>query len=67
MIALLKNTKFHSQTKHIDIKYHFLQQEVDAQCVSFTYISTTQQATDSLIKSLLKIAFQQFVNIISIK
>ena len=51
----------------MNIKYHFIWQEVDAKCVSFTYIPTTQQAADGLTKPLPKIAFQCFVNILGMK
>lgn len=66
-IALAKNPEFHARTKHIDIKYHFIRQEVDAGTCQLVYTPTTQQAADGLTKPLGKIAFQRFVTCLGMK
>ena len=37
-ISLSKNPMFHSKTRHIPIKYHFLREQVTNTVVSFHYI-----------------------------
>ena len=51
----------------MDIKYHFIYQEVNTWWVTFHYIPTTQQAADGLTKPLPKIAFQCFVAALGLK
>lgn len=45
-IALSRNPEYHSRSKHIDIKYHFLRQHVDSKTVTLQFIGTDQMAAD---------------------
>lgn len=53
-IALAKdnNLKFHGQTKHIDIRYHFLRETVKEQKLSVKYIPTEENMADIFTKPL---------------
>lgn len=66
-IALARNPEYHARTKHIHICYHFLRQQVNNKNIYFTYIPTTQQAADGLMKPLEKFAFQHFLDLVGIK
>jgi hypothetical protein len=57
-ISVSKNHVFHSKTKHIPIKYHFLREEVTNQIVQVHYISTTEQIVDIFTKPLAKTPFE---------
>jgi hypothetical protein len=53
-ISVSKNPIFHSKTKHIPIKYHFLREQVTNQIVQVNYIPTTEQIADIFTKPLAK-------------
>ena len=53
-IAVSKNGGFHSRTKHIDIRHHFIRDTLDHDDVDVTYINTEVQVADGLTKSLQK-------------
>jgi hypothetical protein len=57
-ISVSKNTVFHSKTKNIPIKYHFLREQVTNQVVKVHYISTTEQIADIFTKPLAKTPFE---------
>ncbi|CAG7733176.1 unnamed protein product, partial [Allacma fusca] len=44
----------HSRTKHIDIRYHYIRDQVENDQVKIEYVPTTQQLADGLTKPLLK-------------
>jgi hypothetical protein len=59
-ISVSKNPVFHSKTKHIPIKYHFLREQVTNQIVQVHYIPTTEQIVDIFTKPLAKTSFEYF-------
>lgn len=60
-IALAANPEHHPRSKHIDIRYHFQRQEVEAGSCQFRYIPTAGQAADGFTKPLARVAFGRFV------
>lgn len=60
-IALAKNPEHHARTKHIDIQYHFVRQNVQDTTVKLTYIPTTDQPADGLTKALDSTKFARFI------
>jgi len=60
-IALAKDNKFHSRTKHIDLRYHFIREAVDDGKINVNYIPTEENISDILTKALPKPKFQMFV------
>src|SRR5215510_7285230 len=59
-IALSKDNKFHTRTKHIDIQYHFVWAAVQSQKLSFKYIPGTENPADIFTKALPKVTFVKF-------
>jgi ribonuclease HI len=59
-IDLLKRTAANSRTKHIDIRWHYIRQEVDLGHITVKKISTHEQIADGLTKALDKAKFKQF-------
>jgi hypothetical protein len=57
-ISVSKNPIFHSKTKNIPIKYHFLREKVTNQIVQVYYIPTTEQIVDIFTKPLAKTPFE---------
>ena len=54
-IALGKNPEHHQRTKHIDIQYHFVREQIAAKNIVFNYIPTTLMLADILTKPLEKV------------
>ena len=57
-ISVSKNLVFHSKTKHIPIKYHFLREQVTNQTIQVHYIPTIEQISDIFTKPLAKTPFE---------
>jgi len=51
-IAIAKNPEFHDWTKHIDIRYHFLQHKVELGDITLNYVPTNDQSANVLTKGL---------------
>jgi hypothetical protein len=51
-IKLSENLVFHDQSKHIEIRYHFIRDYVQRGAVELQYISTEEQFADILTKAL---------------
>ena len=51
-IALAKNPEHHANTKHIDLRYHFIRHHVAERSIHLEYINTTAMAADILTKAL---------------
>ncbi|XP_074314354.1 secreted RxLR effector protein 161-like [Silene latifolia] len=51
-ISLTKNAVFHSRTKHIDIRHHFIRDMVAKGMIELKFCGTNQQIADILTKSL---------------
>jgi hypothetical protein len=51
-IAIAKNPESHSRMKHIDLRYHFIQERVKDGSLELLYIPTGDQLADALTKAL---------------
>ena len=51
-IALSKNPQFHDRTKHIQVKYHWIREQISNGTFKLTYINTKNQLADLLTKAL---------------
>ncbi|GKG27901.1 retrovirus-related pol polyprotein from transposon TNT 1-94, partial [Tanacetum coccineum] len=51
-IALCWNNVQHSQSKHIDIRYHFIREQVEKDVVGLYFVKTDYQLTDLSTKAL---------------
>jgi hypothetical protein len=66
-IALSKDNKFHSRTKHIDVRYHFICEAVEDGKVSVVYIPTDENPADIFTKPLVKAKFRRFVELLGLQ
>ena len=51
-ISLIHNPVFHSHTKHIDVKHHYVRDHIKAQDISFEYVPMALNFADLLTKGL---------------
>ena len=61
IIKTKQNLIENDHTKHFNIHYHFVQDEISTDCIQLTYILIKNNLTNSLTKSLAKIAYKHFV------
>ena len=59
--ALAKDNKFHSQTKHIDLQFHFIREAVEDNKLLITYVPTEENMADIFTKALARPKFEGFV------
>lgn len=57
-IKLVKNPEFHKRTKHIDIRYHYIREKVEAKDIMIKYVPSEQQKADMFTKALPKERFR---------
>jgi hypothetical protein len=58
-ISLCKNPVFHERSKHIDTRFHFIRDYVDAGSIDVQYVCTNEQLADILTKPLSRPKFQE--------
>ncbi|MCO5594202.1 hypothetical protein L7F22_048227 [Adiantum nelumboides] len=51
-IQLARNSVYHSKTKHVDVKYHFIREMVEDKQVQLVKVHTTDNPTDLLTERL---------------
>lgn len=66
-IALAHNPVFHSRTKHIDIQHHYICDEVAAQRIQLSYVSTDEMIANDLTKALTHAKFHRFIEQMNMK
>jgi hypothetical protein len=59
-IELVKSTKHHDRTKHIDIKHHYIRELVKSNQIEIKYKRTSDMTADILTKGLGEIKFTKF-------
>jgi hypothetical protein len=60
-IRIGQNPELHQRTKHIDIKYHYLRDQIRKGNIRLQWISTNEQLADALTKPLSKSTFDKFI------
>lgn len=65
-IALAKDNKFHSRTKHIDLCYHFIHEAVEEGKITMKYIPTSDNIADIFTKPLPRPQFQKLVGLLGL-
>ena len=51
-IHMTSSEEFHPRTKHIDVRHHFIKQEIERGNIMVKYVNTKEQAADMMTKSL---------------
>lgn len=53
LLALAENLEHYSRAKHIDVRQHYIRQEVGNSSIEPSYVPTNQIVADGLTKPLL--------------
>lgn len=61
-IKLAQAQQQHSRTKHIDIKVHFVRDEIEKGNISVNYVNSNEQLADILTKPVTKIVLNNCLN-----
>jgi len=61
VIALAKDNKYHSRTKHIDLWYHLIHEAVEDGKILVTYIPMDKNLSDIFTKALARPKFEGFI------
>jgi hypothetical protein len=56
-ISVAKNPVIHSRTKHIEVRYHFLRDNVEKGNIDLIHVPTEKQLADNLTKTLDQATF----------
>jgi hypothetical protein len=57
VIALIKNSVLHGQSKHIEVKYHLIQESVENGRIKVEFIRSEEQLCDILTEPLGRVKF----------
>lgn len=57
---LARNPQFHTRSKHIDMRYHYVREKVEDQQIALEYVPTAAQRADVFTKTLPKNSFLKF-------
>ncbi|GKA86863.1 hypothetical protein Tco_0808574 [Tanacetum coccineum] len=60
-IAILCNPVQHSRTKHIDVRYHFIKEQVEKGIVELFFVGTEYQLADLFTKALSEDRFKYLI------
>ncbi|CAJ2638092.1 unnamed protein product [Trifolium pratense] len=66
-IAMAKNPVFHSRTRHINIKHHFIRSVIEEGDVQLIFCSSQEQLADIFTKALPRGRFQQLREAMGVK
>ena len=57
---MTENLMFHDNSKHIEIRYHYIRDMVQRGAIKLQYVSTDEQVADVLTKPLSHVKFEHF-------
>ncbi|GJS89932.1 hypothetical protein Tco_0772568 [Tanacetum coccineum] len=61
-ISLCCNNVQHSRSKHIDIRFHFIKEQVENRVVELYFVNTEYQLADIFTKALGRERFEFLIN-----
>jgi hypothetical protein len=66
-IELAKNSVHHERSKHIDVKFYFIREQVKEKKVELIHMSSDDQVADIFTKPLPIVKFEKFKNLLGMK
>ena len=58
-IAMAKNPQFHGRAKHIDMKYHYIRDQVKANKIKLKYCQSKDMIADVMTKGIGRLQFNK--------
>ena len=65
-IALTKNPEHHARSKHIDIRHHFVREQVAVGTIAVDYVPTEEMVADVLTKALPRDKHHKLINMMGV-
>ncbi|RDB27836.1 Retrovirus-related Pol polyprotein from transposon TNT 1-94 [Hypsizygus marmoreus] len=65
-IRLSKDSTFHGRTKHIDVHFHFIRQTVSSGHIRILFCPTSDMIADIFTKSLARVKFEKFRELLGV-
>lgn len=65
-IHLCKNLIYHERTKHVDVKYHFVRDQVSTGAVKVQKLSTKNNPADMRTKIVIAAKFKHCLNMLHV-
>ena len=59
-MKLFENPVFHDKSKHVEIKYHYIEDMVQRKAIHVQYLSTHEKVAYVFTKPLAKMKFEYF-------
>ena len=66
-MALSENPEFHQRTKHVDVQYHYIRQEVGCERVALEFMPTHLMIADGLTKPLTRVKHKRFIELLGLE
>ena len=66
-IALCCNSVQHSRSKHIDIRHHFIKEQVERKIMELYFVETKYQLADIFTKALPRERFETLLPLLGVK
>ena len=66
-LSLAENPEHHGRAKHIDVRMHYIRQEVENGSVELAYVPTDEMAADGFTKPLPGAKHQAFIDQLGIE
>lgn len=66
-IFMSQNPQFHGRAKHIDIKYHFIREQISTNAIELKYCKSEEMIADILSKELGRLQFEKLRKLIGMK
>ena len=66
-IQLARNPVYHSKTKHVDVKYHFIREMLEDKQIQLVKVHTTENPADLLTKGLPPEIFAHYHELLGVR
>ena len=66
-IYKVTNPQYHGRTKHIDIKFHYIREQVEKKAIQLEYCESKNMVADMLTKALLSSQFVKLREMLGVR
>ena len=67
IICMAKNPQYHGRAKHIDIKFHYIREQVEKKVIQLEYCESKNMVADMLTKALLSSQFVKLREMLGVR